>query len=140
MGLGFRRVATTTSGRGACGARIVRGHTRVYMEDLDPKPALLYTEMEWCEGAMEDAAGFRCGHLLTAIASVGFLRSCNGGGSHMHRVAGDKGIDSLQKHSVNDSRILVATIFYTNGSIYCVIASLQFRQAVNLSSLMGKNI
>ena len=69
MGLGFRRVATTTSGRGACGARIVRGHTRVYMEDLDPKPALLYTEMEWCEGAMEDAAGFRCGHLLTAIAS-----------------------------------------------------------------------
>jgi hypothetical protein len=32
----------------------------------------------------------------------------------MHRVAGDKGIDSLQKHSVNDSRILVATMLVSN--------------------------
>jgi hypothetical protein len=40
--------------------------------------------------------------------AMAVLRSCNGGGFHMHRVAGDEGIDSLQ--SVNDSRILVATV------------------------------
>lgn len=47
--VGFREVATAASGRRACGACIVRGHTRVYMEDLVPKPwvvpALLYREV-----------------------------------------------------------------------------------------------
>ena len=35
-------------------------------------PALAYREVEGCEGAVEDAPGFRSGHLLTAIASSSY--------------------------------------------------------------------